>query len=103
MVCTAEQNNVKIEGVKSEIGTTTLTSSLAIAATTISVDNSSLFHKIINGAAISDTNPGYIKIDNEIIKYSAISSDGKTITVATSGRGAATTAAILLMHLMNYR
>ena len=88
----SRQNNVKIEGVKSEIGTTTLTSSLAIAATTISVDNSSLFHKIINGAAISDTNPGYVKIDNEIIKYSAISSDGKTITVATSGRGAATTA-----------
>jgi hypothetical protein len=88
----SRQNNVKIEGVKSEIGVTSLTSSLAIAATTISVDNASLFHKIINGAAISDTNPGYIKIDNEIIKYSAISSDGKTITVATSGRGAATTA-----------
>ena len=85
-------NNVKIEGAISEIGPTTLSSSLATAATTISVDNASLFHKIINGAAISNTNPGYLKIGTEIIQYSAISSDGKTVTVATSGRGSSGTA-----------
>ena len=83
-------NNVKIEGAISEIGPTTLSSSLATAATTISVDNASLFHSIINGAAISNTNPGYLKIGTEIIQYSAISSDGKTVTVATSGRGSTT-------------
>ena len=85
-------NNVKIEGAISEIGPTTLSSSLATAATTISVDNASLFHSIINGAAISNTNPGYLKIGTEIIQYSAISSDGKTVTVATSGRGSSGTA-----------
>ena len=80
-------NNVKIEGVVSEISNTSLTSALAAAATTISVDNATAFHKIVNGSAISDANPGYVKINDEIIKYNAISSDGKTITVATSGRG----------------
>tara|TARA_B100000073_G_scaffold49310_1_gene36402 strand:- start:119 stop:2113 length:1995 start_codon:yes stop_codon:yes gene_type:complete len=84
----SRQNNVSIEGVISEIANTSLTSALAAAATSISVDNSTAFHKVVNGAAISDVNPGYIKIGAEIIKYSAISSDGKTITVATSGRGA---------------
>ena len=87
----SRQNNVKIEGVVSEISNTTLTSALAAAATSISVDSATSFHKVVNGAAISDANPGYIKIGDEIIKYNAISSDGKTITVATSGRGASNT------------
>ena len=85
-------NNVKIEGVASEISPTTLTSALAAAATSITVDSAITFHTVVNGAAISNANPGYVKIDDEIIKYSAISSDGKTITVATSGRGANSTA-----------
>jgi hypothetical protein len=84
-------NNVNIEGVVSEISDTTLTSALATGATSITVANASLFHKIVNGAAISNTNPGYIQIGTELIQYSAISSDGKTITVATSGRGASGT------------
>ncbi len=83
----SRQNNVKIEGVVSEVSPSSLTSALAAAATSLSVTDSSTFHKVVNGAAISDANPGYVKVDNEIIKYSAISSDGKTITVATSGRG----------------
>ena len=81
-------NNVSIEGVQSEISPTSLTSALATGATSITVDNASTFHTVVNGAAISDANPGYVKIEDEIIKYNAISSDGKTITVATSGRGA---------------
>ena len=83
----SRQNNVKIEGVVSEISPSSLTSALAAAATSLSATDSSTFHQVVNGAAVSDANPGYVKIDNEIIKYSAISSDGKTITVATSGRG----------------
>ena len=80
-------NNVKVEGAISEVGNTSLTSALAAAATTITVDNAVAFHKVVNGAAISNANPGYVKIGDEIITYNAISSDGKTITVATSGRG----------------
>ena len=83
----SRQNNVSIEGVISEVGDTTLTSALAAAATSITVENAQAFHKVVNGAAISNVNPGYVKINDEIIKYSAISTDGKTITVATGGRG----------------
>jgi len=81
-------NNVSIEGVQSEVSPTSLTGALAAAATSITVDSAVAFHTVVNGAAISNANPGYLKIEDEIIKYSAISSDGKTITVATSGRGA---------------
>ena len=81
-------NHVSIEGVQSEISPTSLTGALATGATSITVDNASTFHTVVNGAAISDANPGYVKIEDEIIKYNAVSSDGKTITVATSGRGA---------------
>tara|TARA_B100002019_G_scaffold104602_1_gene89984 strand:- start:3201 stop:10820 length:7620 start_codon:yes stop_codon:yes gene_type:complete len=84
-------NNVQIEGVISEVAPTTLTSALAAAATSISVDAASSFHTVVNGSAISDANPGYIKIGDEIIQYNAVSSDGKTITVATGGRGASNT------------
>ena len=42
----------------------------------------------MNGVAIGNTNPGYVKIEDEIIQYGAVSTDGKTITVATGGRGA---------------
>ena len=85
-------NNVSIEGVKSEVADTNLTASLAAGATSITVDSATAFHTVVKGAVISDTNPGYLKIGDEIIKYNAVSSDGKTITVATSGRGANSTA-----------
>ena len=81
-------NNIKVEGIVSEIGSTTLTSALSAGSTSISVDDASEFHKIINGSAYGIVNPGYLKIGDEIIQYSDISADGKTITVATSGRGA---------------
>ena len=87
------RNNVEIVGVQSEIGPTTLTAALAADATSISVAAAGTFHQVMNGVAISNTNPGYIKIEDEIIQYSAVSTDGKTITVATGGRGAATTVA----------
>ena len=115
----SRSNNVEIKGVESEIPPTILTSTLSSTATSISVQDASAFHKIINGANINATNPGYLKIipaeyirDNtaipgsdssteaynnwdaphEIIAYSAINATGNTITVATSGRGMSGTA-----------
>ena len=90
----SRQNNVRIEGVISEIAPTILNSALIVGATSITVDNATAFHKTINGAVISDSNPGYLKIGDEIIKYREISQDGKTITVATSGRGSNETAEV---------
>ena len=48
-------NNVKVEGAISEIANTSLTSALAAAATSITVENASLFHQVVNGAAISNS------------------------------------------------
>ena len=113
-------NNVTITGVKSEIPSTVLTTTLSSTATSIAIQDAGTFHKIINGQSISNTNQGYLKIYaaefpssvgsipgtdeateawqgwdpvHEIIAYSAINSTGTTITVATSGRAAASTVA----------
>ena len=85
-------NNVELTGVISEVPPTTLTSTLSAGATSIQLQDASQFHAIIGGAAIGNLNQGYIKIEDEIIQYSAISTNGQVLTVATSGRGASGTA-----------
>ena len=84
-------NNVTVEGAISEIADTVLTSALSVGTMTINLEDGSDFHDIVNGAAISASNPGYLMIGDEIIQYSAIALDGKSITVATGGRGANST------------
>ena len=105
------RNNVTISNVRSEIDATTLTNSIGVDDTTLAVDDASAFHKFINGQAISATNPGYIRVRSEelqknvgrgititgepldprtfiaeeIMAYSAISANGKEITLLTSG------------------
>lgn len=94
-------NNVQITGVRSEVDPTYLLNAIGATETSITVDNASLFHKVINGTPISQTNPGYIRIiasqvgengdipvtdigefvNQEIIPYTAISNDGSTITL----------------------
>ena len=85
-------NNVELMGIVSEVPDTTLTTTLAQSSTSIQVQDASQFHNIIGGAAIGNLNPGYLKIGDEIITYSSISSNGQVITVATSGRGSNGTA-----------
>ena len=87
-------NNVQISGVESEISPTNLTASISATDLTLSVNDATAFHKIINGAAVSSSNVGYVRLFSplvglgdtaEIVSYSAISSDGKTITLAERG------------------
>ena len=78
-------NNVKIEGVISEVSDTSLTAAISATDTSVSVDDATAFHKTINGATISPSNVGYIKIGSEIMSYSAISGDNKTITINERG------------------
>ena len=95
----SRSNNVKVEGIVSEVSSTILNSALIVGASSITVDDATAFHKTINGAVISDSNPGYLKVNDEIISYREISADGKTITVATSGRGLNDTAEVA--HTVN--
>ena len=86
-------NNVVIDGVISEVSNTYLTASISASDTSLVVNDALAFHKIINGLAISNTNTGFIKIEDEIMSYEAISSDGKTITVTQRGLDGTTAAA----------
>ena len=87
-------NQVTISGIISEIPPTTLRSSISSTGLSLSVADASAFHTIINGLPISSSNPGYIKILEEIMAYESISNDGTTITIKTSGRGLDGTAAV---------
>jgi len=83
-------NRVTISGVKSEVPSTTLVSSTLTniqntGITTITLTNASNFHTKIGNADISSTNLGYLKIGDEIIAYSGISSN--TVTIPANARG----------------
>ena len=86
-------NNVTISGAISEVSSTTLTSSISTTDTSIVVADASAFHKLINGLNIGASNTGFIKIDDEIISYEAISGDNKTITATARAQGGTTAAA----------
>jgi len=85
-------NNVTITGIVSEISPTFLTTSISDSDTSISVNDASAFHTRVDGATVGIGNPGFIKIGDEIISYSAISNDGKTITVLNRGEDNTTAA-----------
>ena len=82
-------NNVIITGVKSEISPTYLTAAISATDTTINVNDASAFHTTINGQSISSTVKGFARIvsdaGTEVVSYTAISTDFKTITVSERG------------------
>ncbi len=82
-------NNVIITGVTSEVSPTYLTAAISASDTTVNVNDASAFHTIINGQTISSTVKGYARIvsdaGTEVVSYTAISSDFKTITVSERG------------------
>ena len=89
-------NLVKIDGVISEVSPTFMDSAnlpngigendAVNASFTLPVLDVTQFHAFIDGAPVSATNYGYIKIDNEIMAYSAISQDGTSLTIPQGGR-----------------
>ena len=87
-------NNVVIEGAISEVANTTLTAAVDATGLSLAVNDATAFHKIINGLAIGSDNPGFLKIEDEIMEYEAISSDGKSITIKSGGRGSSGTTAV---------
>jgi hypothetical protein len=78
----APNNILKIEGVKSDISPSRLSSPLSVSssAITIPIGDISRF-STFEGIAVSATNPGYVKINEEIIRYeSVVSNTLQTIT-----------------------
>ena len=82
-------NKVTISSVNSDVAPTTLSLPLTASDTTISVASTTDF-ATFEGKSVSATNPGYIKIEDEIIKYESISSG----TLQTITRGVDSSKAI---------
>jgi hypothetical protein len=90
-------NKLDIRDVESSTAPTTLSATLTSQeVSTISIGNTSNFG-IFEGVAVSASNPGYIKIENEIISYTSVGSG--TLTIAASGRGIDST--IVIPHDAN--
>ena len=87
------RNNVVVENVESEVNPTYLTAGVDDDDTTIPINDARAFHTVVNGLGISNSNPGYIKIGDEIISYNQISADGKSITVVDRGANNTTASA----------
>jgi len=90
-------NKLAIKDVESGTAPTTLSATLTSQeVSTISIGNTSNFG-IFEGISVSSNNPGYIKIENEIISYTSVGNG--TLTIAASGRGIDST--IIVPHDIN--
>jgi hypothetical protein len=82
-------NYVKLSGAISIVPETTLVSAISsgtqVGAFELGSTNDSTEWTKINNTVVSASNPGYIVIDNEIIRYNLI--NGNLITIPAGGRG----------------
>jgi hypothetical protein len=74
-------NKINLSGLESDVPPTTLTAPLSSTDTTISIASTSNFGTFENLSVVNSNTAGYIKIDDEIIKYeSVVSGQLQTIT-----------------------
>lgn len=67
----SKNNKVQIFDAGSSEPLTLLTSDIVTSTSTISIANTSVFSSF-EGVSVGSSNPGYIKIENEIIKYESV-------------------------------
>ena len=85
-------DKVTLSNVISNIQPVQLTSPLTVSATSVTVASASTTNfGTFEGKPISAINPGYLKIDNEIIKYESVSTNG---TISGLSRGRDSTVAV---------
>jgi len=78
-------NQLELSGIESDVAPTTLSSELlSTETTTIEVDDSTNF-TTFEGLTVNATNKGYVKIGDEIIEYTAASSNQLTINARGFG------------------
>ena len=90
-------NQVTLSGIESDIAPVKLTTDYSSTSTSDIILNSIGTLATFENIAVSSNNPGYIIINNEIIKYTGTS--GNTLTGISGGRGIDNTVATL--HLTN--
>ena len=77
-------NKVDLDGLESNLAPTTLSSNISATATSLTFTSSSeISFSNFEGVGVGTTNPGYIKIGNEIISYEGVS--GNTLSDLTRG------------------
>ena len=90
----ANNNKLELSDIESSYSPTTLSANLTSQeVSTISIGNTSNFGTF-EGVSVNSNNPGYVKIENEIIAYNSVGNG--TLTIATSGRGVDST--IIIPH-----
>ena len=67
----AANNKLTLTNIESNVSPTTLSLPITSTNTSISVASTSGF-SVFEGIAVSGSNPGYIKVENEIIKYQSV-------------------------------
>ena len=90
----ASNNKLTLSNIESNIAPTTLSGTLLSSDTSISVASTANF-TTFEGIAVSGSNPGYVKIENEIIKYQSVGV-GQLLTIT---RGIDST--LVLDHTVN--
>jgi hypothetical protein len=81
----SSRNIVKISNVSSDVPFVTLSSEYAASSTdSIALSSVGIFTSFEN-VSVSSTNPGYIRIDNEIISYTGVSDLDSSLTGITRG------------------
>ena len=71
----ANNNKLQLNGVKSDIAPSILTSELLTSeSNTIFVEDSSVF-TTFEGLPVNNSNPGYVRIEDEVIKYETVSAN----------------------------
>jgi hypothetical protein len=73
-------NKLRMSDVLTDVPPTILTEPVLSSSTTVSVASTINFGTF-EGSDVSSSNPGYIKIEDEIIKYESVSSSGRLETV----------------------
>ena len=80
----SDANKVDLNGLESNLAPTTLSSDMSATALSLTFTSSSEVNfNNFEGVGIGTTNPGYVKIGNEIISYESIS--GNTLSDLTRG------------------
>lgn len=72
-------NKITLSNVQSDVPPTSLTNALSLTDTNISIASTSVFGTFEGSALNGSTNPGYIKIGNEIMKYTNVGSASLTV------------------------
>ena len=93
-------NQLTLKNVQSSVSPVVLTSELLaenITSISIGAGDTTNF-ATFEGISVSPTNPGYVKINNEIVSYSGVSASG-ILTIVSGGRGVDST--IVSTHPIN--